>query len=238
MIGKNIKIKLILLNYLTGNNQLEKRILGIYHNFCDDNNKKYKNGRITPGFMDVLTKEEFELEKNDILEKIRNGAIFIHPTDTIYGIGCNALDNEAVKKVREIKGRSKNPFSIIAPSKKWIYDNFEITEHAKEWIEKLPGALTLILKRKDGKVADAVAPGLDTLGLRIPDHWFSSIVTELGFPIITTSANKVNENFMTSLEDLDPRIQEHIDFIIYEGEKRGRPSKLIDLTKGVEIIER
>lgn len=188
--------------------------------------------------MDILTKEEFELEKNDILEKIKNGVIFIHPTDTIYGIGCNALDNEAVKKVREIKGRLKNPFSIIVPSKKWIYDNFEITEHAKEWIKELPGALTLILKRKDGKVADAVAPGLDTLGLRIPNHWFASVVTELGFPIITTSANKVNENFMTSLEDLDPRIQEHIDFIIYEGEKHGRPSKIVDLTKEVEIIER
>jgi|TARA_B100001971_G_C18209168_1_gene549532 L-threonylcarbamoyladenylate synthase len=188
--------------------------------------------------MEILTKEEFELEKNDILERIRDGAIFIHPTDTIYGIGCSALDENAVKMVREIKGRVSNPFSIIAPSKKWIYDNLEINDSVKEWVEKLPGPLTLILKRNDGKLAEGVAPGLNTLGVRIPNHWFSSLIKELGSPIITTSANKVNENFMTSLDNIDAVIKEKVDFIIYEGEKHGKPSKLVDLTKEVEIIER
>ena len=166
--------------------------------------------------MEILTKDEFDINKNEIFDKIRDGSIFIHPTDTIYGIGCNALDSKSVKKIRLIKGRATTPFSIIAPSKKWICDNFEIKQHAKEWIEKLPGALTLILKKKDGKVAEEVAPGLNTLGIRIPNHWLSSAITELGFPVVTTSANKVGEDFMTSLDDLDISIKEHIDFIIYE----------------------
>ncbi|MDP7180192.1 MAG: L-threonylcarbamoyladenylate synthase [Candidatus Woesearchaeota archaeon] len=188
--------------------------------------------------MKILTKDEVKLEKNDLVDQIKEGAVFIHPTDTIYGIGCNAVDSNAVKKVRELKGRVKNPFSVIAPSKNWIYKNFEVSPEAKKWVEKLPGPYTLILKRKDGKIAESVAPGLDTLGIRIPDHWFSDVVKELGFPIITTSANKVSENFMTSMEDLNSQIKEGMDFIVYEDKKKGRPSKIVDLTGDVKVIER
>jgi len=188
--------------------------------------------------MQILTKEEFDIEKNSILEKIRNGSIFIHPTDTIYGIGCNALSSELVSKVREIKGRPDQPFSVIAPSKEWIYEKCIVIEEANEWIEKLPGPLTLILKLKENCVAQEVSPGLDTIGIRMPDHWFKDVVAELGFPVITTSTNRKGENFMTSIDDLDSRIKGKIDFVIYEGEKKGKPSKIIHLEGKLKIIER
>ena len=70
------------------------------------------------------------------------------------------------------------------------------------------------------------------MGVRIPDHWFSQVVEALGFPIITTSANKTGQPFMTSLENLDSEMKMKVDFIIYEGEKKARPSKIIDLVKG------
>lgn len=188
--------------------------------------------------MDILIKEEFELRKDDIIDKIESGALFIHPTDTIYGIGCNALLSSAVKKVREIKGRPKTPFSVIAPSKQWIFDNHNITKEGEKWIKKLPAPLTLILKRKNTKLAEEVAPGINTLGIRIPNHWFSDFVHELGFPVVTTSANIVGENFMTSLDDLDPKIKQCMAFIVYEDKKKGRPSKVIDLTDGKKVIKR
>ncbi|MBW2975302.1 threonylcarbamoyl-AMP synthase [Candidatus Woesearchaeota archaeon] len=179
--------------------------------------------------MKILTKDEVNINKEVILEVMEHGAIFIHPTDTIYGIGCNATKEELVGEVRNIKGRADNPFSVIAPSKEWIRENCLVNAEAEKWLDKLPGPYTLILKTKNG-VARNVAPGLDTLGVRIPDHWFSRIVEELNIPIITTSANKAGGDFMTSLDNLDDDIKPKIEFLIYEEEKHGRPSTMVDLT--------
>jgi len=188
--------------------------------------------------MRILTKEEVNAEKATLKESILDGAIFIYPTDTIYGIGCNAIKPECVKKIREIKERTQNPFSVIAPSKQWIFDNCQVSEEAEQWINKLPGPYTLILKVNDDVVAEEVNPKLNTLGIRIPEHWFSSFVSELEVPIVTTSANKSGNDFMTSLENLDSDIKSRVDFIVYEGEKKGKPSKIIDLSGKVKIIER
>jgi len=187
--------------------------------------------------MKILTKDEVNVNKEVILEVMKNGTIFIHPTDTIYGIGCNAVGEEFVDQVREIKGRPSSPFSIIAPSKEWIKENCVVSKEGEKWLKKLPGPYTLILKKK-GNVAESVAPGIDTLGVRIPDHWFSEVVSELGVPVVTTSANKSGGDFMTSLENLDDEIKPEIEFVVYEGEKHGRPSTIVDLTDGEKIIKR
>ncbi len=189
--------------------------------------------------MRILSKEEFESQKDAIRISLKeNSPIFIYPTDTIYGIGCSATNKEAVEKIREAKQRKSNPFSVIAPSKEWIDENLIVNENAKDWIKRLPGPYTLVLKMKNQCVAENVSSGKDTLGVRIPDHWFSSFVAEINMPIVTTSANKSNEDFMTSLDDLDSEIKSKVDFIVYEGEKKGKPSKIIDLTDEVKVIER
>ena len=188
--------------------------------------------------MRILNFEEFELEKNEIIDRMINGSVFIYPTDTIYGIGCNALLPNSVKKIRELKGRSSNPFSVIAPSIKWIKENCIVSKEAEKWIARLPGPYTLILKVKKDCVAKEVNPGLKTLGIRIPKHWIKDVVAEAEIPIVSTSVNMSNQDYMTSLEDLDSSIKGSVDFLIYEGEKKGRPSKIIDLTGNVKIIER
>ena len=188
--------------------------------------------------MRILNFEEINLEKQSIIDSIINGSVFIHPTDTIYGIGCNAELSSAVKKVRKLKVRATNPFSIIVPSLDWINENCIVTKEAEEWLEKLPGPYTLILKLKKQCVAKEVNPGLKTLGIRIPNHWIRKIVAETDAPIVTTSVNRANEDYMTSLEDLDPTIKAGIDFVLYEGRKESKPSKIIDLTEAAKIIER
>ena len=187
--------------------------------------------------MKILTEDEVKTNKEVILEVIRNGTIFIHPTGPIYGLGCNAESEDCVDDVRDIKERADSPFSVIAPSKEWILENCIVNGEGKEWIDKLPGPYTLILRSKKG-VAKNVAPGHDTLGIRMPDHWFSEIVRELGIPVVTTSANKSGENFMTSLDNLDDDIKESIEFIIYEGEKHGHPSTIVDLTGEKAIVRK
>jgi len=188
--------------------------------------------------MRILNLDELKQEKQSIIDSIINGAVFIHPTDTIYGIGCNAQNLNSVKKVRKLKGRSANPFSVIAPSFDWIKENCIIAKESEEWIEKLPGPYTLIFKLKNNCVSKEVNPSLKTLGIRIPNHWIRKIVAEADVPVVTTSVNKANEDYMTSLEDLDPAIKGGIDFILYEGKKEGKPSKIVDLTEDVRVIER
>lgn len=189
--------------------------------------------------MRILSKEEFEKEKDIIRNKlIENNVVFVYPTDTIYGIGCNALNKEAVERIRRIKQRGSNPFSVIAPSKEWIDENCEVNEDAKEWVKRLPGPYTLILKTRKECVAENVAPGLNTLGVRIPDHWFSDFVKEANVPIVSTSVNKSRTDFMTSLDDLDEEIKSKVDFIVYEGHITRKPSKIIDLTDDGKVVER
>lgn len=188
--------------------------------------------------MKILTKDEVNVNKEVILEVMKNGAIFIHPTDTIYGVGCNAAEEEFVDEVRELKGRYDAPFSVIAPSKDWIKENCIVNREGEKWLDKLPGPYTLILRARDS-VAKNVAPGMNTLGVRIPNHWFSKLVEELGLPVVTTSANKAGGDFMTSLENLDDKVKQSVEFMIYEGEKHGRPSTIVDLTgEEVRVKER
>ena len=189
--------------------------------------------------MRIINKEEFELEQEQFFEQIRKGAVYIHPTDTIYGLGSNATNKKAVQKVRELKKREDMPFSVIAPSKEWIKENCELNDKAEQWVEKLPGPYTLILRLKNKEViADNVAPGLDTVGVRIPDHWFSIVAKLLNIPLVTTSANVVGDEFMTSMDNLNTDIKSRVDFIIYEGEKKSRPSTLINLSEKKEDIKK
>ena len=188
--------------------------------------------------MRILNFEELNLEKHSIIDAIIRGDVFIHPTDTIYGIGCNAELSSAVRKVRQLKARATNPFSVIAPSLQWIYENCIVTKEGEEWLSRLPGPYTLIFKLKRNCIAKEVNPGLKTLGIRIPGHWIRKIVAEANVPVVTTSVNRANEAYMTSLEDLDPAIKGGIDFVLYEGKKESKPSKIIDLTEAVRVIER
>jgi L-threonylcarbamoyladenylate synthase len=195
-----------------------------------------KKSPLPPVSTMILSRAEFLQKKNKYLKMIRDGAVFIYPTDTVYGLGCDATNNKAVTRVRALKNRNVMPLSVIAPSSQWIEEKC----HSKpEFLARLPGPYTLILNLKDHNcVAPAVTMGRDTLGVRIPSHWISDVVEELNRPVITTSANVTGGNVMQRIEDL-PRELLHVDFIIYEGEHRGVQSELIDLTeKTPKIVAR
>ena len=186
--------------------------------------------------MEVVSKSELMKQKKKYMKLLKE-KIFIYPTDSIYGIGCDATNPVLVEKIRKLKKSNIQPFSIIAPSKEWVYKNCEITDKQRPFVESLGKTLgiagekhrfTIILKLKNkNAVARNVNPGSDTIGVRIPNHWFSDFVHEFGKPIVTTSANPTGEDFMTSLDDLNPHIKKGVDFIIYVGEKKGHPSTII-----------
>lgn len=181
--------------------------------------------------MKVYSKKDINKE---VIEEISKGAVFIYPTDTIYGIGCDATNDRAVKRVRKMKGRAAKPFSVIAPSIDWIKENCSLTNNAKAWLLKLPGPYTLIINLKRKAVCAQTNSGLKNLGIRIPDHWISDIAAKLGKPIVTTSVNLEGKPPATKLEQLE---KFEVDFIIYEGEKEGKPSTLVDTVSG-NILKR
>ncbi|MFT4311067.1 MAG: Sua5/YciO/YrdC/YwlC family protein [Candidatus Woesearchaeota archaeon] len=175
--------------------------------------------------MIILTKDEFLTSKKKFFKELEN-SIFIHPTDSSYRLGCNATKPELVEKLRNIKRNNIMPFTVIVPSKDWINTNFSLTKAQKKYVEKLgkrisidgkEHSVTLILdlKNKDC-VAKNVAPGSDSLGVKIPEHWFSDIVNELGFPIVSTSANIGGSDLIESSEDIPVEIKNSISLAIFE----------------------
>lgn len=183
--------------------------------------------------MRVLSKEDVLKRKNSVMREIREGAVFIYPTDTIYGIGCVADNDSSVKRVREIKARDKRPFSVIVPSLDWIKGHCVLSDAAKRWLLKLPGPYTLVLPLKGHCVSVSANMGLNSLGVRIPDHWVSNLVGKLGKPLITTSVNVSGENAGTTLLDLQ---RFDVDFIIFEGVLDNPPSIIVDLREGERIL--
>ncbi len=189
--------------------------------------------------MNIVTKEEFLKQRKKYERMIKEGAVFIYPTDTIYGIGCDATNKTAVQKIRKLKARPDNPLSIIAPSKEWIEENCEVFGQGIDWLEKLPGPYTLIFKLKEEEsIAPDVNNNSETIGVRIPDHWIMDIVKSIDVPIITTSVNKQSQPYMTTIDNCDNDIKQKVDFIIYGGEKKGQPSEVINLRDGEPVIKR
>lgn len=173
---------------------------------------------------------------NQILREIRAGKIFIYPTDTIYGIGCDAQNSEAVMKIRRIKGRDEKPFSIIAPTKNWIKENFHIKNC---FLEKLPGPYTYLLKpKKRMKIAKEVRLGSPKLGVRLPNHPFAQVITASGVPFVTTSVNKTGKKHVTNINGIPRSILKKVDYIIDYGTLNNKPSTIVDLTLKIPKIIR
>lgn len=169
-----------------------------------------------------------EIKNNEIIKRIKSGEILIYPTDTVYGIGCNALKAASVQEVKKIKNTENKPFSIIAPSKEWIYKNLKVSN--KSYIQKLPGPFTFILEMKKRATARNVNPGYKTMGIRIPNHPFSNIIKSAKVPFITTSINISGEKPARTIDQIPNSIKKRVDIIIDGGYLPNYPSTIIDLT--------
>ena len=122
----------------------------------------------------------------DLIKEILAGKIFIYPTDTIYGLGCDATNELSVNRIKEIKGRDKDkPLSIIAPSMGWIKNNFIFDVNLDSY---LPGPYTIILKKKEPSFLNWISSG-DSIGIRIPANNFTKEIQKADVPFVTTSVN-------------------------------------------------
>lgn len=167
-----------------------------------------------------------EVDAEYAAKRIKLGSVFIYPTDTIYGLGCNALNPEAANRIREIKERFDKPLSIIAPSKQWVTGNFKAS---KSFIDKLPGPFTYIMEpKRPDLVCREVAVG--NIGVRIPDHSFTKVIQRAKVPFVTTSVNVTGKKPYLDVRKIPRSITNKVDFIIDGGVLDNPPSTVIDLT--------
>lgn len=160
------------------------------------------------------------IENNDLKEiavKMKEGRIVIFPTETVYGVGTNALDKKACEKIFEIKGRPNNKPLIVL-----IYD-FEMlktivqepNEIEKELMEKFwPGPLTIILKKKSC-ISDVVTAGKEDVGIRMTSGEVARRLIEIAkVPIVAPSANLSGNPTGIKPDDIIRDLGDKVDYMI------------------------
>jgi tRNA threonylcarbamoyl adenosine modification protein (Sua5/YciO/YrdC/YwlC family) len=179
----------------------------------------------------------------EVAEILRNGGLIIYPTDTVYSIGCDLMNQKAIAKVAAIKGvkPEKANFSIIC------YDLSHISEYARvntpeyKLLKKsLPGAFTFILNAT-GNVPKIFKSKKKTIGIRVPDNTIArEIVKEFGNPIIATSVHDDDEilEYTTDPELIHEKYGKLVDVVIDGGMGNNEASTIVDLTDGEPEIVR
>lgn len=165
-----------------------------------------------------------------------DGGTVIFPTDTVYGLGCDATNEAAVRKIFRLKRRDgKKPLSIIVRDLEMVKKVAFVDRKLERVLKSVwPGAVTVILWRRH-KLPDVLTAGQEKIGLRIPDYKFTFCLSEnMGRPYVATSANLAGEPPTTKIADILNYFNENThkpDLILDGGDlKHSEPSTVLDLT--------
>ena len=170
---------------------------------------------------------------------LRDGGVIVYPTDTIYGLGCDITNKEAIERIRRIKGRSsKKPMSFVCADLSNVSDYAHVSNHAYRILKRsLPGPYTFVLPatRETPRILQTKQK---TVGLRVPNHPVPlALVAELGHPIISTSANYTDQEVLTDPYELEQTLGKQVDLILECSQLPVMPSSVISLIGDkVEIL--
>lgn len=178
---------------------------------------------------------------DDAVSLIKNGELVVFPTETVYGLGANAYDAAAVKKIFEAKGRPQDNPLIVHISR--VEEVREIARDIPDVFftlaEKfMPGALTVVLPRSE-RIPDVVTAGGDTVAVRMPDNAFARELIARSFPLAAPSANRSKHVSPTSAKHVYDDLKGKVPLILDGGECGvGIESTVLDLTSGSPVILR
>jgi L-threonylcarbamoyladenylate synthase len=174
---------------------------------------------------------------------IRGGELVVLPTETVYGLGANALAGQAVAKIFAAKNRPQfNPLIVHVPDMEQAEKYVEMNDAARAvagifW----PGPLTLILpKKQKSGISDLVTAGLETLAVRVPGHKImQQVMRAAGVPIAAPSANASGEPSATTPKHVADSLGDKVDFILGAGAcDVGLESTVLDVSGAVPVILR
>lgn len=163
---------------------------------------------------------------------VRRGGLVVYPTETVYGLGCDPLNFEAVKRLLKVKGERNKPLPILAASISDAEKIAFISSKGKKLTAKFwPGALTMVFSKKL-VLPDVVTFGWDSVGLRIPGNDVALDLIRLsGGLLVGSSANRSGEAPPKSIQELSGELKGMVDVILDGGAAaHGMPSTVADLT--------
>ncbi len=177
-----------------------------------------------------------------VVSALRNGAVVVYPTDTIYGLGCDIHNARAVERVARIKGikPQKNDFSFICHDLSHIADYARVDNQTFKLMKRLlPGPYTFVLEASN-RVPKVLNTNKKTIGIRVPNHEIPRrIVLELGNPILTTTVKDDDEisQYPTDPEEIYGLFQHLVDIVIDGGPGGNVPSTVIRAVNDeVEVV--
>jgi len=177
---------------------------------------------------------------NKAIKILHEGGVIIYPTDTVYGIGCDIYNKEALDRVRQIKS---NPdiklLSFICPNLKDIAKYVRVSDYAYKTMKRLlPGPYTFILPAAKN-VPKKLWSKRKTVGIRIPDHPVAlKIVEGLGNPIVSTSTTTRKGELLIDPLEIKSVFDFQVDLMLASGNLLGKPSSVIDLSQEEPVIVR
>lgn len=185
--------------------------------------------------MKIVKKENLNI--NEIIKTLKSGGLIVYPTETMYGIGADATNTKAIKKLSPYKKRPfGKPYSIAVSNQRMAKEYIYLNKTGKNLYKSfLPGPMTVVSWGKH-KVAPGVESENGTLGIRIPNYpLVLEIVKKFGKPITATSANQSYQKrpykISDILENISVRQKKLIDLIIDAGElPHNEPSTVVDTT--------
>ena len=180
-----------------------------------------------------------KLDLSKAIAALANGEIIVYPTDTLYGLGADIYNADAVRKVFEIKKRPmSNPLSVAVSSFNELEKIAFTDDKTRRLAESfLPGKLTLILKKKDC-ISDVVTGRLDKVAVRIPDNEIAlELLSNFG-PLTATSANIHGRKTPGIISDISMQFKENdVSLYLDIGKLAGQPSTIVDMTgKQIKIV--
>lgn len=177
------------------------------------------------------------------VDLLNNGEVVAFPTETVYGLGAVATNDEAVKKIFTAKGRpSDNPLIVHIGTIEELPNYIEeIPEHAKKCMKAFwPGPLTIVMKAKKNVLAPSVTAGLSTVGMRMPNHHVAlQLLRTLKKPVAAPSANRSGKPSPTKAVHVKEDLQGRIPLILDGGTTGiGLESTVLDVTVNPPVILR
>ncbi len=183
---------------------------------------------------------ELQREVDEAVGVLRAGGIILYPTDTVWGLGCDATDADAVAKIYALK-RSENKKSMLVlcgTADMVVRYVDKAPAIAFEVMELATTPLTAILPGA-ARVAENLVPEEGTLGVRIPDHEFCRrMLRAFGRPVVSTSANVSGEATPAGLQEVAREIIDGVDFVVdprFEGKPTRKASSIIAFGEGGEV---
>lgn len=178
-------------------------------------------------------------EIHNAYEVIANGGIILYPTDTVWGIGCDATNSEAVAKIYALKQRAETQSMIVLMNgEKMMYNVFkEIPEVAWQILDVSEKPTTLILDKPRNVAANIIATD-NTLGVRIVKEPFCyKLLERMKKPLVSTSANISGQPTPMSFKEIDERIIKGVDYVVnlHRDKMAGKPSTIIKLTNDAQV---